>query len=411
MKINTLLATMVLSLLAMIGCFRGGECPFTDLSGIRLVPSELEVVHRDSLVKSVRFIPLETSSECLIERYDEIQIDDSNIFILSKSGPRHAIFIFDMEGNYVSKLDAQGRGPGEFLYISSFTIDPLSEHVIIFDHRNAIFYDYKGNFVRRHSFNDVLFPGESTVLFNNMYYSYAEGFEVMPEYTEPAEGYNTVAVFDGDLNLLSHTFPRKGEVINTPFIRPGRNMLTRGEDNLYLFDHLANVLYAAEESVFVPRYHLDFGEHSVSVDKLFDLLSKSDGDYMSYLRENNLCYPGRTRIHAIGDYFIIYTVIGNHSHSFIYDTIKGESYSINLRVPYCTFNPNFRTTYSNGTYLFDAIDAFQITTKLKECEERLAEGNTYGPFCLTCFAGIDQIAPDDNAIIVIFELKDDFFIK
>lgn len=68
-----------------------------------------------------KLIPLETSKECLIGTLQSIIYKNGRFYI--KSREDNKILVFDMDGGYVRKLDAVGRGPGEYLRISDFMVD------------------------------------------------------------------------------------------------------------------------------------------------------------------------------------------------------------------------------------------------------------------------------------------------
>ena len=76
---------------------------------------------------TILIIPLETNNNCLIGKIDKLEIKGERIYIsdnLAKS-----IFIFDMTGKFIHKIDAFGKGPDEYLTISSMTVWGSYTHV------------------------------------------------------------------------------------------------------------------------------------------------------------------------------------------------------------------------------------------------------------------------------------------
>lgn len=53
-------------------------------------------------------------------RLKEILIRDKFIYAIDLS--QMAIFVFDKKGNYISKLDKRGNGPGEYNFIPNYAI-------------------------------------------------------------------------------------------------------------------------------------------------------------------------------------------------------------------------------------------------------------------------------------------------
>lgn len=94
-------------------------------------------------------IPLETKEECLFSEIQEIKIIDSLIFIFD-SFQSKSLYIFSIKGNFQSKVSKFGRGPGEYVFPSSFDIDCHNKRVLIYDQANKRIneYDFYGNHQR-----------------------------------------------------------------------------------------------------------------------------------------------------------------------------------------------------------------------------------------------------------------------
>jgi hypothetical protein len=72
-------------------------------------------------IDSIAFIPLETDSICLISNTTKILYNNDCYFIFDKKQKK--VLIFDQKGNFVNKIDNAGRGPGEYIEITSFDVD------------------------------------------------------------------------------------------------------------------------------------------------------------------------------------------------------------------------------------------------------------------------------------------------
>lgn len=74
------------------------------------------------IADTVKYIRLETTPEALIGTIYDIQVVDSMIFIF-ESLPASRILCFMADGRFRYKIDAIGKGPGEYIDLESFTID------------------------------------------------------------------------------------------------------------------------------------------------------------------------------------------------------------------------------------------------------------------------------------------------
>lgn len=92
---------------------------------------------------SPQIIPLETNSNCIIQKIDRIDFFKSKIYILDTKSSR--LMTFDTNGHYINDIGRQGNGNGEYLEISDFSIDRKNEVVYIWDEftGNAVKYDLR----------------------------------------------------------------------------------------------------------------------------------------------------------------------------------------------------------------------------------------------------------------------------
>ena len=100
------------------------------------------------LVDSVSFIKLETKNECLIGRISKVFFIDNRFFIHEKQ--TSTILVFDVSGKFLYKFGNKGRGPGEYVQISSFLLDEKKKMLMIYDDssRKMIFYLLDGTLVK-----------------------------------------------------------------------------------------------------------------------------------------------------------------------------------------------------------------------------------------------------------------------
>lgn len=82
----------------------------------------------DSLVKhidSCSFIQLETNAQCLIGKIAKTIIHQNRLYILD-SRVTNAVYIFDLEGNWISTIARKGNGPSEYIILDDMYIDPTN---------------------------------------------------------------------------------------------------------------------------------------------------------------------------------------------------------------------------------------------------------------------------------------------
>ena len=91
-------------------------------------------------------IPLETTNSSMIGEIDKIFFKHNRFYILDEM--QKSIIVFDENGKFIFRFNASGKGPGEYIDMSSTTITDYN--IIIADNtlRKLFYYDLKGKFVQ-----------------------------------------------------------------------------------------------------------------------------------------------------------------------------------------------------------------------------------------------------------------------
>lgn len=120
-----------------------------------------------SIANSVCYIDLKINSENLFGDINQLCKDDSLVFLLDKK--QKMVFIFDTSGNFLSKLDMIGRGPGEYISITSITLDKGRNILCLLDdmQQKILKYDYKGNFINEIKYDQSTIIRSFAFLNNN----------------------------------------------------------------------------------------------------------------------------------------------------------------------------------------------------------------------------------------------------
>lgn len=72
-------------------------------------------------ISDVRYLPLETNDNCLFANAEKVLFRDGMIYVGDYANS--SIHVFDSDGSHKLTLKAQGRGPGEYFAVNSFTVD------------------------------------------------------------------------------------------------------------------------------------------------------------------------------------------------------------------------------------------------------------------------------------------------
>ncbi|MDD4592465.1 MAG: 6-bladed beta-propeller [Parabacteroides sp.] len=124
---------------------------------------------KDSL--DFKFIPLATNDDCLIGQISSIQLINDRLFIEDKYRS-NALFVFDLQGHFITTIGKHGIGPNQYSRIFDFDIDRKGRKIAISD-RDAgriLFYDlndYHFLYAKKTSFSyqSFLFSNDGKIYF------------------------------------------------------------------------------------------------------------------------------------------------------------------------------------------------------------------------------------------------------
>jgi hypothetical protein len=117
---------ILFSLLILVSC----NPPKNESVFDRIVACKESQIEPDipKFVNKVTFLPLDSGNGILIGSVDKVAFCNDLIYIADYSTRK--IVVYDMNGKFRFVLDRQGRGPGEYLEIKSFTVDSNNLYVL-----------------------------------------------------------------------------------------------------------------------------------------------------------------------------------------------------------------------------------------------------------------------------------------
>lgn len=151
--IVTIVCTIGLLLLNCKGNVQKTDTNSVDVKTIDL--TALEESLPDSLYfKQLKTVALETTEESLLTQIKRIAIDDNLLFIYDEQAAK--IFIFDINGKFIGKIDHKGNGPQEYVETTDFTIDPVKKQIILLcaTPEKRMYFTYKGEFIKEENNNN-----------------------------------------------------------------------------------------------------------------------------------------------------------------------------------------------------------------------------------------------------------------
>ena len=142
------------------------------------IQNNIPFISIEEMTSKISFLPLETTEECLIGRIGEIiELDDYYLIgsmELNEIFYYNHVYLFDKKGNFVREIGRQGKGEGEFFYLSCVGYNSYTNQILLMDINGVQCFDLEGNLVNR-----LRLPFRATrlrvlskdriVLFDNLY--------------------------------------------------------------------------------------------------------------------------------------------------------------------------------------------------------------------------------------------------
>ena len=91
-----------------------------------------EKILLSEICSNMKTIILETNDDVLINDVGGVQVYKDYIFVLDDKKDAN-LFAFNKQGKFIRKYGSRGNGPGEYLSIKDFTIDPEKEIIFLAD--------------------------------------------------------------------------------------------------------------------------------------------------------------------------------------------------------------------------------------------------------------------------------------
>jgi hypothetical protein len=152
MKKNTTL--LAVTALFYFSLFFSGCNPTSDTEGVPIINIKDKNILRGTklseLITDIKFVPLETTSECLIGELNKIDFSNNEIVVLD-SRMAMAVYRFSEDGKFMNRIGQRGGGPEEYFAAEDISINPNNTNEIaILDQKGEILiYKTDNTYLRR----------------------------------------------------------------------------------------------------------------------------------------------------------------------------------------------------------------------------------------------------------------------
>lgn len=353
---------------------------------VRVDPINYASSQPDSLLKEINYIPLETLESSYIGEIEKIIPFEDRYYVLN--GPiASSVACFSSEGKFLFKIQAIGRGPGEYGDLSDFLIDKENRHLELLDlYGKILYFDLlHGNFIKEKRIKACCL---GFIKFESGAYACSTGGG-----RQEIDGKEV----SGNLIFLDENFELKTEFLSTIGVQevtcylPGKLNLMNNQ-GLMSYWIFPTIFQLTDETVN-PLYTIDFGAYNIP-DKLLYHYSYEEME---------------SEIIAIDRYpFVFHKLIETPNYfSFLFQ-FEEQSRQVlldiaslrNIVLPTFAVNQEAYAApiYMHEDHLIGAIQPYEL---LQKANYELASPTLKGL--------LDTISETDNPILVKMKYADDIF--
>ncbi len=258
---TTIISIFILSFL-VIGCQSDNKN--LHKSNIETINIEKPIsLSIEELIEDFDTIRLEASDHSLLSNIRHIRIMNDKLYVTDKT--ESSVFIFTMDGKYISKISDQGQGPKEYLRISRLEVDPFNSRVLITDafSRKLLIYDEAGrqSEVIQVDFFPMRFVSDRSR--RNMHLNPGSIMRDLSRNEIPNT--HNILIIDREGNIkdsfLEDETPQRIDITN------GASTSYTDNGELLYMPILSNIIYRIHENEAIPEYELRPRNKSILTDE------------------------------------------------------------------------------------------------------------------------------------------------
>ena len=245
---------LILGLLFLVVCFRS---VYTSDKIAKIIPvnpeKSLDGIPLSSLVSNVNYVFLEETSGSVIGAIDKVLVREDKYFILDREIAK-GVFCFNSKGKFLFKIDDIGRGPGQNIKITDFSLG--EDKIYIFDAsgKKISVYSMSGGFLKAIPINA-----------SGKEFHYTQGqFLIHADYTPNADFQKNNSLFNllvfNKEGVINSTYLPYNINVRTSLVLSGINYTFPNEDGSILVREPYSERLFRYGNSFEPAYEIDFGQ-------------------------------------------------------------------------------------------------------------------------------------------------------
>lgn len=336
-------------------------------------------VKSEDLIENFEYIALETSSDYLIGKVDDLQIANDKLYIVSQD----RVLVFDFDGKFVFKIDEIGRGPGEYQRIDNISID--NEKLFLYDNTQYGVLGYDANTGEYLYTKKLEYSVRQVIVRDGLVYSDRGG--IGNPYVS-SDDRLLIGRFGAPEDIRSF-FSQSNTVVQS------NCYLDVYDNEMYWIDPLLNKVFKVDSAGVKSYLFYDFGADNATTDLPKDAPLSQLSKHNMKFNISNIC--------ETGDYVFSTMMSGSEQVYMLFDKDQRVNYVYkNISKPFYQISPIAETIYESRFYKLvpSWLVMFMKYNMAEKGFQLDSDHRDYG-----IYKAVLERTDSDNPLIARFDLK------
>lgn len=271
-----------------------------------------KTIKLSEVAEDIKYIPLQTDSNCLLARKPEYHFTEQYIFVEN----RDHVLVFDYTGKFIRKIGTPGKGPNEIDLIRMAVVNEKDKIITVQTNwsRKTLYFSFDGTFIESVSVPDVLYMYS---LGKYRFVAYSNGSQGFEDYTLRLTNRN-----NDTLSTVKNHFKWENKTGSSYAIGYwGFNPCYSYMDKYYFKTMYNDTVYTVTDNEFLPAYYIDLGKYRLPDDARCENPVSMD----KFRRVRNMYYLASS-VEAAGQVFITsFTYADSLPRNILYQSGNSES--------------------------------------------------------------------------------------
>ena len=273
---KTYILIIFITFIACSTNYKSTEINGEDMITIEINPRTTKKNIYDSIFSDIKFVGLKSTGQDMLGEITQLLFSDSLIFAVDTRITK-AVNIYDYKGNLKKRICNIGRGPKEYVNLTSVTMDEDNKLLVLRDGftKRLLYYKFNGEFSHSEkfplSFSEMEFLGKERFL---------NTYGIVNAIVGP-DKYNSLLVTD-DKSNLEYGFYKSCYSKDFHFTKNG--ILKKYDGKIYFTPNICDTIFVLSKNEIKAKYHIKIEDgYNVACQKY-----KTEKEFWELVREKLL---------------------------------------------------------------------------------------------------------------------------